>query len=897
MSIHHLNLSTLESKAKQAESSISASKSQKQALDAAITAAELYLNAYRLASTQADKKRLDAKCNTLLTLAEKIKKGGKEWQSQLNLNLRSQLSLSRSRAAPQSTRQLSKREQIILLEGSKLHGAVFPPWTTQPDAKEFEKRADGSLFEDDGSELSLSEEQQEVFDGWKRPDEALRRHQACNAPGPIMIADKPIDLVQDATTDCSVVASMCAVVAHTRKHSKGPIKNNHHLFADIFPRDSKTLIPQISKSGKYILRLYFNGCYRRITIDDRLPTCIPSSTTTIHIIDRNNPSLLWPCLVEKAYLKIRGGYDFPGSNSGTDLWVLTGWIPEQIFLHDVDADLTLDEVWSRAFEAWEKGDVLVTIGTGELTEEVEKGIGLIGMHDYAVLDMRERDGRREMLVKNPWAAGVVWRGIVSEGYDGGEVDEGELERGMNRLKIGGEGDAHDDSALLPGTFWMDCEQIFQNFEHMYINWNPSLFTHREDIHFTWDLSSGDGIPGSFIDNPQFAITTGDHSGPVWLLLSKHFASDDKRQTQEDPGFISIYVFDKTGGKRVYLSTPSWRRGPFVDSPNTLLRLETPSNTTYTIVPSQHGLPKRNHNFSLSVFSNSSLALSPALNRYPYSTKLDGAWTPSTAGGNTESPNYPLNPQFSIHNPTPSCSLAIFLETTTAEIATNIKLLWSNGRRITSSFGVRDIVVDSGDYRRGCAFMEVDDLPRGTFTLICSAFKEGQTGKFKVWVNSTTECIVRQIPHEGAGRLRIEVDDAVFPAATRKGVNRILARLTVYRLTRLKVIARRKTRSRHHAPILMTIEQGQRPFSEFVTFSSNGRFDDAVSGVRIEDVDLTPEMEGVGGLWLVIERAATADGGGDDGQAEDDVIEIEMLAEQRVVVGKWRIAPEYADDLK
>lgn len=85
-----------------------------------------------------------------------------------------------------------------------------------------------------------------------------------------------------------------------------------------------------SPNGKYILRLHFNGCPRIVIIDDRLP--VSRTSRVLHVTDRNNPSLLWPALVEKAYLKVRGGYDFPGSNSGTDLWVLTGWIPEQIFL-------------------------------------------------------------------------------------------------------------------------------------------------------------------------------------------------------------------------------------------------------------------------------------------------------------------------------------------------------------------------------------------------------------------------------------------------------------------------------------------------------------------------------------------------------------------------------------
>lgn len=67
-----------------------------------------------------------------------------------------------------------------------------------------------------------------------------------------------------------------------------------------------------------------------MVIDDVLPTL--HIDRTAHVIDRNNPGLLWPALVEKAYLKVRGGYDFSGSNAGTDLWMMTGWIPEQLFL-------------------------------------------------------------------------------------------------------------------------------------------------------------------------------------------------------------------------------------------------------------------------------------------------------------------------------------------------------------------------------------------------------------------------------------------------------------------------------------------------------------------------------------------------------------------------------------
>jgi hypothetical protein len=193
----------------------------------------------------------------------------------------------------------------------------------------------------------LSDAQVESFAGWKRPHEYFDRLQdpEQNGPGeddPSMIAANEIDLVQDITTDCSVVASLCAGTARAQKgHGKvcllspqsqlNCLLNYLKLLASIiYPSDRAKSRLRVSKNGKYIFRLHFNGCFRRVTIDDRLPAS--NTSRSLHVVDRNNHHLIWPALVEKAYLKVRGGYDFPGSNSGTDLWVLTGWIPEQVFL-------------------------------------------------------------------------------------------------------------------------------------------------------------------------------------------------------------------------------------------------------------------------------------------------------------------------------------------------------------------------------------------------------------------------------------------------------------------------------------------------------------------------------------------------------------------------------------
>ncbi|XHF98226.1 hypothetical protein AWENTII_001791 [Aspergillus wentii] len=808
------------------------------------------MRALKLTTAPKDKQKLDAKCKELLTRAERIKET-KNWKSTAGDNNAPGL------RTPVSTRKLTTREEIILLEGAKLNGFIFPPWVSSPSPEEFEQDRGNRLFTDE-PDLHLSSLQRKIFGGWKRPRDLLFEIvEDEDVKTPVMAVSGKTDLVQDVLTDCSVVASLCATVSRAERGL------GKHLLPVIYPCQDEEVDSMLSPSGKYIFCFYFNGCFRKVVIDDRLPSS--KTSRSLHVIDRNNPNFLWPALVEKAYLKLRGGYDFPGSNSGTDLWVLTGWIPEQVFLHH--EDVTYEQLWKRLFKAFHYGDVLLTIGTGKLTEREQQGLGLVSEHDYVILEMNESNGRRQMLVKNPWAG------------------EEPVQRATDFRSESTES-AHDLMSLAPGTFWMDFERVGQNFENLYLNWNPGLFKHREDIHFTWDLSSGRGITGCFVKNPQFAIST-EMGGTVWLLLGKHFRTTERTRSpisshsfpgNGESGFISIYVF-KADGKRVSLTDGALHRGPYVDSPNTLMRLEMPPKTTYTAVISEQSLPSLSQSFTLSAFSTSPVHLAHSKDKHTCVTKKHGSWTLSTAGGNAESARYSFNPQFSLKISEPT-DLSILLECSETEIAIHAKLFWSNGKRI-SRVQSRDIIGDSGDYRRGGALVEAKALDKGIYTIVCSTFAPDQLSRFTLWVSSKIPCEVKPLAPESAGRRAVISDIGVLPP----GKDRMLAPLQVPRLTRIKLIARSRlsiigSRPVGPSPVLMTVELGQGPYKEIMATSEDGAHSDAISGIRVDDFDLQPGFEHSGGVWIVIERI-----GGLGGQVEDH-FEVEALAEERVEIGEW-----------
>ena len=621
-----------------------------------------------------------------------------------------------------------------------------------------------------------------------------------------------------------------------------------------------------------MFRFNFNGCYRKVVIDDRLPMSkIPRA---LHVIDRNDPDTVWPALLEKAYLKVRGGYDFPGSNSGTDLWILTGWIPEQMFLQSDRIDR--DGLWQRILKAFRYGDVLITMGTGHLTEKEERAMGLVGNHDYAVISLQENQGQPVFLVKNPWSNGQVWKGQIGRSNDP-ELISDSFERLHLVNDVSTESSADQ---LLPGTFWMPLHDIFQSFESIYLNWNPSLFSYRQDVHFKWDLKENDSAPGFLGLNPQFTISS-HKNGLLWLILNRHFENQEppEQRPQGQEGFVSLYAF-LNGGRKVFLSSCATAQSHYVDSPNILLKLDLKSGEPLTIALSEQALPRRLQAFSLSSLSLNPAHIAPVNEIYPYRSNHAGVWSPSTSGGNAGNPAYHVNPQFSVSLSEP-LDVSLLLQNAREQWPIHVKLVWANGKQV-QKVTTRDIVGDSGEHQRGYAFTEIKSLQAGTYTIICSTFEPGQLGNFMLQVGSTRPCQVNKVTVAAAGRFLTNAKGAVLGPDE----DRWITRLQSNRLNKLSVSAKslgdgRDPSTKSCSPFKISVELGRGPMKRILAVSGDDEFVDArQSAIATPDVDIYPEMSFTRGLWIVLERL------GCSGIPSDEQVEVQILSDAPCEIGEW-----------
>ncbi|CAG8447821.1 5670_t:CDS:10 [Dentiscutata erythropus] len=220
-------------------------KNYTEALDLYTKAAEIFLNAIKETKNESLHQKLTTKVKHLLDRAEELKGLPTKRMKRMSLLINLLAVQSANYGTSTSLCKLTKEETDILKHTSNINGRNYLPWL-ETDLKE-EFKFDKPFLDPDGT-LPLSDIQRKNFGGWVRPSDIMD-----NPKMIVMISSSAVK--QDIVTDCSFVASMCVCAAYERKFEKQLITSC------IFPQGEYG--PVYNPSGKYMIRLIFNGIARK----------------------------------------------------------------------------------------------------------------------------------------------------------------------------------------------------------------------------------------------------------------------------------------------------------------------------------------------------------------------------------------------------------------------------------------------------------------------------------------------------------------------------------------------------------------------------------------------------------------------------------------------------------
>ncbi|KZT61167.1 cysteine proteinase [Calocera cornea HHB12733] len=621
---------------------------------------------------------------------------------------------------PVARERLGKAAQADVLDrAGSVRGRRYALWEGPSSTGATGAPAAGSagVWEDPDGLLSLSVAQHTALASWQRPSTPLHSPEL-----------DPCDLVQETITDCSVVAALTVCVEHNARFG------GRLALGTLYPQDADGW-PARSPQGRYEVRLVLNGAERRVAVDDRLP--VRGSGCLLCVSTRGSKAL-WPSLVEKAYLKVMGGYDFEGSNGSIDLHAITGWIPEHLRI--VDAKFQRERAWRRLSRAFNEGKCLMTVGTG-------RSPGTFGMHQltpyhaYAVIGLSEQDHARTVSLWNPW--GRRREGVPSDEYAAARERPAQEGSGLREAE---------------GPIRMEWDDLCGIFDSIYLNWDPGIFPHKAVVH-----SRGVGAfplrlacpvtDKSSASNHQYNLTLSgalSEEADVWVLLSRHITGRDV-----DQSFIAAHVFHATEVDSLSVGRPSLE-ATYTDSPHVLVRTSRfPDESALSIIASRHGTGTADATYTLSVFSASPFTLSEPAHVYAFSQWVDGEFTAATAGGNALQPTFMRNPQYALTlkpGPTGASSpngaqLRLSVHGS-KDLPLHVQLVWGRGERV---FDIRQTktIKDSGTYNYGFGLCE-DQVRPGTYTVIVSSFEPDTLGQYKLQIECSQAFEIKPIPQEGAG---------------------------------------------------------------------------------------------------------------------------------------------------
>jgi len=707
-----------------------------------MSSAELYLEAIKTSEEPSLQKAVDSV--TIGSVKRKLE-GIMDRIEQLKAGQYTKTGAKSPSTQPEAS--LSPEEIGVLKRSSLITSGLFLPWS-EKEARAMDKSSATKPFIDPDGIMKLSPKQSAKFYKWARPKEIMAMQgQPKTASIDMIRTIEPYRIKQHLVQDCSFIGSLCICAEYERRFKRRLITSI------LYPQDASGH-PQISRSGKYMVKFWLNGIPRRVIVDDTLPVDRYGNLLCSYSQVKSGLEL-WVTIVEKAFMKLSGGYDFPGSNSGSDMYALTGWLPERVFFpenqaHIRDFETPFERAWDRLYSASSYGDCLITTSMSkDISESEAEKVGLVTGHAYAVLDsIRTQNGTRLLRLKNPWAHSG-WNGKFSK------ADAISWSDPNFRAEIGYNPSAH--SHFDDGIFFIEWEDVCRYFRNVHFSWNPSLFSFRTTIHATWPAELGTNDDSFNVrNNPQYILTLSEQAvqkgATVWVLISRHVTKAEQ-EGADVSDFLTIHIHrnDRRKEKICYPGGSSCvYTGAYTNSSHVLVRYDAIGmhDKFLSLVLSQY--KKSNDlSYTLSCYCTAPFELGKPTKDPEHITEIKSQWTGQSAGGPPSSPTFGTNPMWAIHIPPGigSDKDGLFLQlscTTTRSVAVNLMLvpvdrLGTRVRRLKN-----EPLIDTGDYRHSFVATSLFFVPSGSYTLIISSYYTGQTGNFALKLLSTSKIEVKMI---------------------------------------------------------------------------------------------------------------------------------------------------------
>ncbi|KAG7470756.1 hypothetical protein MATL_G00117320 [Megalops atlanticus] len=404
---------------------------------------------------------------------------------------------------------------------------------------------------------------------WKRPKEI------CPSAKFIVDGATRMDVCQGVLCDCWFLSAVASLSLHQA------------LLERVVPVEQDF---QSGYTGAFTFRFWQYGVWKEVTIDDLLPT----HRGELVFLRSSNSEEFWTPLLEKAYAKLKGGYQALNMGFPHEAMVdMTGGVAEVFTLSSLPKDLA-----GFMMPLLRKG-ALINCGNTQGPLEKTNELGIMFKHAYSVTGVETVQtscGPVDLVrVHNPWGR-AEWEGPWSDtkGKEWCQVSEEEQSRLQRVQKEDGE-------------FWMSVSDFRQNFEMIEVcHLSEDTLSEPGAVRRPWKctLSQGSwlhnvtagGSPKGvrYWQNPQYQLTLlEEDDDPSDPELTCSFLVALMQKSQRRTGIhlhINLHIYKARPDREYLSSTDLLRHRPLRSLPDytqhaeVVLRGRLPPGR-YIVIPS------------------------------------------------------------------------------------------------------------------------------------------------------------------------------------------------------------------------------------------------------------------------------------------------------------------------